>query len=91
MTIQPEVMLVTLDVTLLYANIPLVYGLDDCSWLHNKNRVTDISTDVWGYLITSIFTHNNFVLDDHCNLQTNARAIGTKMAPCFANIFMASI
>ena len=91
MTIQPEVMLVTMDVTLLYFDIPHVYGLEACSLFHKEHRVTDISADVLGSLISFIFTHNNFVFDDHYNLQTSGRAIGTKTAPCFANIFMASI
>ena len=90
-TIPPEVLLVTMDVTSLYANIPHVDGVDACSKFLNDHRVTDISTDVLCSLISFTLTHNNFVFDDPSYLQTSGTAMGTKMAPCFANIFMASI
>ena len=90
-TIPPDVLLVTMDDTSLYTNIPHVDGVDACSKFLNDRRVTDISTDVLCYLISFILTHNNFVFDDHNYLQTSGTAIGTRMAPCFANLFMASI
>ena len=90
-TIPPEVLLVTMDVTSLYTNIPHVGGVEACSKFLNDHRVTDISTDVICSLISFILTLNNFVFDDHSYLQTSGTAIGTKMAPCLANLFMASI
>ena len=81
----------TMDVTSLYANIPHVDGVDACSKFLNDHRVTDISTDVLCSLISFILAHNNFVFDDHSDLQTSGTAMGTKMAPCFDSIFMASI
>ena len=80
-----------MDVTSLYANIPLVDGVDACSNFLNDHRLTDISTVALCSLISFILTHNNFVFDDHSYLQTRGTAMGTKMAPCFANLFMASI
>ena len=90
-TIPPDVLLVTMDVTSLYANIPHVDGVDACSKFLNDHCVTDIYTDVLYYLISFTLTHSNFVFDDHNYLQTSGKAMGTKMAPCFANLFMASI
>ena len=90
-TISSDVLLVTMDVTSLYTNIPHVDGVDACSKFLNDHCVTDISTDVLCSLISFILTHNNFVFDDHDYLQTSGTAMGTKKAPCFANIFMASI
>ena len=90
-TIPSDVLLVTMDVTSLYTNIPHVDGVDACSKFLNDHCVTDISTDVLCSLISFILTHNNFVFDDHDYLQTSGTAMCTKMAPCFANIFMASI
>ena len=81
----------TKDVTSLYANIPHIGGVDACSKFLNDHCVTDISTDVLCSLISFILSHDNFVFDDHDYLQTSGTAMGTKMAPCFANIFMASI
>ena len=90
-TIPLDVLLVMMDVTSLYTNIPHVNGVDACSKFLNDHCVTDISTDVLCFLISFILTHNNFVFDDHNYLQTSGTAMGTKIAPCFANIFMASI
>ena len=90
MTISSDVLLVTMDVTSLYTNIPHVDGVDACSQFLNDHCVTDIATDVLCSLISFILTHNNFVFDDHDYLETSGTAMGTKMAPWFANIFMAS-
>ena len=90
-TIPPDVLLVTMDVTSLYTNIPHVDGVDACSNFLNDHCVTDISTDVIFFLISFILAHSNFVFDDHNYLQTSGTAMGTMMAPCLANIFMASI
>ena len=35
--------------------------------------------------------HNKFVFDDHSYLQTSEMAMGTKMVPSIANLFMTSI
>ena len=80
-----------MDETSLHANIPHVDGVDACSKFLNDHCATDISTDVLCSLISLILTHSNFVFDDHGYLQTSETAMGTKMAPCFANLFMASI
>ena len=81
---------IPIDVTSLYANILHVDGVHACSKFLNDPRVTDISTDVLCSIISFILTHD-FVFDDHSYLQTSGTAMGTKMAPCFARIFMASI
>ena len=84
-------MLVTMDITSLYANIPHVNGMDACSNFLTAHRVADISTDGSCFLISFILTHKNFVFDNHSYLLSSVTAMSTKMAPCFTNIFMASI
>ena len=64
--------------------------MDACSTFLNEHRVTDISTDVLCSLISFILTHDKFVFDDHSHLQTSETAMGRKMAPCIANLFMTS-
>ena len=81
----------TMDATSLYTNIPHVDGVDACSKFHNEHCVPDISTDVLCYLISFISTHNNFVFHDRNYLKTSGTAMGTNIARCFANLFMASI
>ena len=60
-TIPPDVLLVTVDATSLYANIPHVDGVDACCKFFNDHYVTDILTDVLCSLISLILAHNNFV------------------------------
>ena len=74
-TIPPDVLLVTMDVTSLYVNIPHVDGVDACSKFQNDHCFTDVSTDVPCSLISFILTHNNFVSDDHSYLKTSGTAI----------------
>ena len=76
-TIPPDVLLVTMDVTSLYANIPHVDGVDACSKFLNDHCVTDISTDVLCSLIAFILTHNICVFHNHDYLQTCGTAMGT--------------
>ena len=70
-TIPPEVLLVTMDVTSLYTNIPHVDGMVACSKFLNDHCVTDISSDVLCSLMSSILTHSNFVFEDQNYLQTS--------------------
>ena len=65
--------------------------MDACSNFLNQHHITDISTGILCFLISFILTHSNFVFDDHSYLQASGTAMGTKMAPCFADLFMASI
>ena len=39
-------------------------------------------------IIDFILTHNHFKFNDESNIQTHGTAMGTKMAPTYANIFM---
>ena len=57
----------------------------------NSSMITVLPIFLLCSLIPFILTHNNFVFDDHSYLQTSETAMGTKMAPCFANISLASI
>ena len=68
-TIPPDVLLVTMDDTSQYANVRHVDGVDACSKFLNDHCVTNISTAVLCSLISFKLTHNNFVFDDHSNLQ----------------------
>ena len=65
----------------LYANIP------------NKEGIQAVETTLIGMRIISTFcslvlTLNNFVFNYQDYLQIKSCAMGTKCAPCYANIFM---
>ena len=82
----------TMDVTSLYTNILHVDGRNAYSKFFNQHHDADRSTEVLSSPISFILSRSNFVFDDHnYHLQTCGRVMLTKMEPCFANLFMASI
>ena len=90
-TLARGFMLTSLDVNSLYTNIPHADGVAACRTFLNKHNIqSDIATDI-PILIDFILRHNTFTLNDKYNLQTNGTAMGTKMAPAYAIIFMESV
>lgn len=84
--------LVTMDVVSLYTNIPHVDGTESLIRAYKKHRKEDSpSTDVLETLTKLVLEYNNFEFDNEHYLQINGTAMGTRMAPTYANIFMHSI
>ncbi|XP_070546342.1 uncharacterized protein [Ptychodera flava] len=80
-------LLVTLDVEALYTNIPHTDGLAAI-----RNVIPNEETAEYTYQLAKfVVTHNYFEFNDAFYLQTNGTAMGTRMAPQFANIFMADL
>ena len=80
--------LVTLDVSSLYTNIPTNEGIEACRKALNHRSAKPIPTETICDLIRMILTMNNFVFIDEHFLQQHGMAMGTRMAPAFANLFM---
>ena len=88
----PEnVFLVTLDVSSLYTNIPHNEGIDACRhFLNTRDRnASSISIETLCDLIRMILTMNNFSFNDKHYLPTHGTAMGTRVAPSNANLFLA--
>ncbi|XP_033116641.1 uncharacterized protein LOC117116665, partial [Anneissia japonica] len=83
-------LLVTLDACSLYTNIPHDEGIAACEKFISTNDPAQSSPDI-SKLIKFILTHSNFVFHDKHYQQISGTAMGTKMAPCYANIFMAEL
>ena len=85
--IQPNSTLVTLDVKSLYTNIPHTDGIIACRHyleaVYSREETTFLTK-----LIHSILTNNNFSFNNRHFLQTKGTAMGTKMAPSYANLLM---
>ena len=80
-------MLVTLGFCSLYINISYSNGL---SALKNKlpnNQATSIILQLTKFILE----HNHFKFQDEHYLQIKGTAMGTPMAPQYANIFMAHL
>jgi len=82
--------LATIDVTSLYTNIPNDEGIQACKIQLNRHRVSDEkpSNDHILRMLEYVLKKNNFDFDGKHYLQTGGTAMGTRLAPSFANIFM---
>ena len=88
--IPADAILVTLDVAGLYTNIPNYEGLESARLaLHrSRNRLHNPSNESLMDLLKMVLTMNNFDFADRHYLQVGGTAMGTKVAPSFANTFM---
>ena len=88
--ISNDAILCTLDVTSLYTNIPNDEGINAVGNTLFRNR--DPSENPTNHslcnLLRLVLTTNNFEFDNKHFLQVGGTAMGTKLAPSFANIFM---
>ena len=79
----------TLDVTSLYSNIPHSDGIKACEYFLNLNpEGKSISTELVSDLISTVLTKNHSQFNGDNYLQTMGCAMGTKMAPSYASLFM---
>ena len=90
--ITKDTFLVTADVTSLYTNIPHDEGISVIIDAINKHRdLTPIYTpdnEIIKLILSFILKHNQFDFMDKHYKQIQGTAMGTKMAPPYANIFM---
>ena len=85
--------LVSMDVTSLYTNIPQDEGINTVCQAYEDYHNKEPPIPVW-YLremLSLILQENSFQFDGKEYLQIHGTAMGTKMAVAFANIFMAKI
>ncbi|XP_071153604.1 uncharacterized protein [Mytilus edulis] len=83
--------LVSMDVTSLYTNIPHADGIDACKEVWDSRPVKYPPTECLVKMLTLVLKKNNFTFDGDHYLQVNGTAMGTKMAPSYANIFMGKL
>lgn len=89
--IPPDALLVTLDVTSLYTNIPNEEGIRAVLEyvLHDRERTLEAR---WiRDLLKLVLYKNNFEFNGHHFLQIGGTAMGTKVAPSLANLFMGKL
>ena len=84
-------LLFTMDVVGLYNNIPHTAGLQAChSWLERRQHREPPSADII-QLAQLVLELNAFKYGDEHYLQIHGTAMGTRMAPSFANLFMGQL
>lgn len=91
LNIPPNTKLVTMDVTSLYTNIPHDDGIEACRKVWEQRTIKEPPTECLVEMLTLVLKHNNFTFNGENFLQVNGTAMGTKMAPSYANIFMGEL
>ena len=86
--LSENAILVTFDVSSLYTNIPHKEGEEACRHFLNTCPLNSIPTERICDLIRMILGMNNFSFNGQHFLQTHGTAMGTRMAPSYANLFM---
>ena len=88
--IRPDTILVTLDVSSLYTNIPHGEGLRAVAEflaIHRSPMELPSNANIIR-MSDLVLTCNNFEFNGRYFLQTSGTAMGTRVAPSYANIFM---
>ena len=88
--IPKDSILATLDVTSLYTNIPNDEGIEAVGGYLSRHRHYSLNPTNSSLLqlLRTVLTTNNFKFDNKDFLQVGGTAMGTKLAPSFANLFM---
>ena len=91
--VPENTILVSMDVTSLYTNIPQEEGIQTVCRAYNSlyNDQTPIPTRFLEKALGLILQENSFQFCGKNYLQTHGTAMGTKMAVAFANIFMGKV
>ena len=83
-----DAILVTLDVSSLYTNIPHNQGIDECCHFLDTRSNKHIPTETLCDLLRMILTMNNFTFNHQHYLQIHGTAMGINMASSIANLFL---
>ena len=89
--VPENTLLVTLDVSSLYTNIPNNEGIRASAkaLLNSRTAQDSPPTQFLVQLLKMVLTFNNFEFNNNQYLQVGGTAMGTRLAPSYANIFMA--
>ena len=87
-TLPAKSLLVTLDVSSLYTNITHNEGIYACDHFLTTASHKTIPTTKLCDIIRMILNFNNFTFNNNHYLQIHGTAMGTKMAPSYANLFL---
>ena len=89
-TIQPGILLCTLDVTSLYTNIPHLEGIQSIKEMLAIHKPPDTlpHNSYIIELLELVLTNNHFEFNGEFYHQLSGTAMGTKLAPSYANLFM---
>jgi hypothetical protein len=91
-TLDEDEVLLAADVTKLYPSIPIQYGLDVvCDFCRDRGLMLSHELSFVLALLEWILKNNYLIFDNIVYLQIQGTAMGTPMAPTFANIFLTAL
>lgn len=86
--VEESHLLVTMDIESLYTNVPFEGGLRATEFFLNKRPETHPSTQCLLDLTKEVLTSNAFMYDNDFFLQISGVAMGSKMSPSFASLYV---
>ena len=87
-TLPPETLLVSWDVKSLYTNIPHASGMGACEYYMRAHGFNEDKISIILRFVNLVLTCNNLTFQGNHFVQRTGTAMGTKMAPTYANLFM---
>ena len=89
--LPPGTLMVTLNISNLYTNIPHEEGIKPCEeFLNSRELLIPSRADLF-HLVRLILTINFFLFNENHYLQVHGTAMDTRMAPSYANLFMGKL
>ena len=85
-SLQPGMLLCTLDITSLYTNIPHNEGIEAIKKMPDNKPYNSYIIE----LLELVLTNNHFEFNGKYYHQLSGTAMGTKLAPSYANLFMST-
>jgi len=92
--IKPDTILVTIDVKSLYTCIPHSDGIKACLEALTELKMSNPSLpdpEMLAKLLEIVLTMNTFEFNNACYQQLQGSALGSKLSPAYANIFMGKL
>lgn len=86
-----NIILITIDVKSLYTNIPNEEGIKACINQLNNDNNTNEDINFIQEILTHVLFNNYFEFNGKYYLQTHGTAMGSPMAPSYANLFMGEL
>ena len=90
-TLPPETILVTWDVKSLYTNIPHEGGIKACDYFMRRHNFPNDKRETTIQFINLVLTCNNLTFQGKHYVQQTGTAMGTRMAPSYASLYMGQL
>ncbi|CAJ0946009.1 unnamed protein product, partial [Ranitomeya imitator] len=87
--VPPDTILVSFDVKDLYTSIPHSNGIESTRWLLSTSNIDPILIDFCCDLLSIVLTNIFFLFEDTYYLQIKGSAMGSNVAPPYANAYIA--